>query len=602
VYFLFFFFSDGGKVLKIVMVEKKMGAIVTCLILAIQILSAGGSKESAPEIAPVALVASAPSRLFEWTGSEGYRSPMDSRIEKANLVNQAQGLEEGWERDSSFYHIWVKSFSDYDGDGIGDFRGITAKLDYIKNEVGCDAIWLSPIFDCAGKGTTADYNMHGYDTVDYYNVNDYFGNMEHLEELLRQAHARGMKVIFDFVPNHTSNLHPWFLQSAKRESGKDDWYLWNNEKLSWNAMGNGNTWYSNYDRQQFYYGAFWSGMPDLNFRNREVREEMKNVVRFWLNKGFDGLRIDAVRYLVEEDGAKAGLVDTEATHDWFEELRAEVVDAYAELGSPKFMICEAWVNNDRTRLDRYYGTAEVPEFNMVFDFDFAGKLTMAAKYRNPEFFSFLEKQLFNPGNPVRYATFLSNHDNVSNRPASVYKTPQELRLASAMPLLLPATPFIYYGNEIGQEDQPGLSGQDLRLRYPFDWKKAEAQLSDSNSLLAMHRTLLGLRAAHPALRIGSYTSVPVQASDVKTAYAYLLRSGGDAVLCVFNLGLDAVPSLAIDSGKIAGFDMPRTADLLYASSASVVHSLTDGTLTLSGMDSRDFAVFGLKLVLERILY
>ena len=187
--------------------------------------------------------------------------------------------------------------------------------------------------------------------------------------------ARGMKVIFDFVPNHTSNMHPWFMQSAKRENGKDDWYLWSDEKLSWNAMGNANTWYSNYDRQQFNYGAFWSGMPDLNFRNREVREEMKNVVRFWLNKGFDGLRIDAVRYLVEEEGGgKAGLVDTEATHDWFEELRAEVVDEYAELGSPKFMICEAWVNNDRARLDRYYGSTEIPEFNMVFDFDFTGKL------------------------------------------------------------------------------------------------------------------------------------------------------------------------------------------------------------------------------------
>lgn len=543
--------------------------------------------------------ASASSRLYAWTGSEEYRSPMNSQIENANLVNQSKGLGEDWHRNASFYHIWVKSFSDYDGDGIGDFRGITAKLDYIKNEVGCDAIWLSPIFDCAGKGTAADYNMHGYDTIDYYNVNDYFGNMEHLEELLRQAHARGMKVIFDFVPNHTSNMHPWFLQSARRENGKDDWYLWSDEKLSWNAMGNANTWYSNFDRQQFYYGAFWSGMPDLNFRNREVREEMKNVVRFWLNKGFDGLRIDAVRYLVEEEGGgKAGLVDTEATHDWFEELRAEVVDGYAELGSPKFMICEAWVNNDRARLDRYYGTAETPEFNMVFDFDFTGKLGAAVRFQNSEFARFAEKDMFAPGNPVRYATFLSNHDNVANRPASVYKTREELRLASAIPLLLPATPFIYYGNEIGQPDQQGLSGQDLRLRYPFDWKLADAQRTDADSLLATHRALNSLRAAHPALRTGSYSAVAVPGA--KNVYAYILHSVGDMLLCVFNLGGEALPEFTIPASALAAGASGDAAgsiasvEAVYASSHGVTHSLAAGALTLAGFGNRDFAVFAIK--------
>ncbi|HPX48451.1 MAG TPA: alpha-amylase family glycosyl hydrolase, partial [Treponemataceae bacterium] len=250
----------------------------------------------------------------------------------------------------------------------------------------------------------------------------------------------------------------------------------------------------------------------------------------------------------------------------------------------------------RGRLDRYYGTAEIPEFNMVFDFDFAGKLGAAVRFQNPEFARFAEKDMFAPGNPVRYATFLSNHDNVANRPASVYKTREELRLASAIPLLLPATPFIYYGNEIGQPDQPGLSGQDLRLRYPFDWKLADTQKADHDSLLAMHRTLLGLRAAHPALRIGSYTAVPVQASDVKTTYAYLLQSQGDAVLCVFNLGGEAVPSLMVETGGLVSGSggEPAEAELLYASSASIAPLFADGGVTISGMASRDFAVFALK--------
>ena len=149
-------------------------------------------------------------------------------IESSNLVNQSKNLEDGWYRDSSFYHVWVKSFADSTtgplaGDGCGDLKGITEKLDYIKNEVGCDAIWLSPIFDCASKGTAASYNMHGYDTIDYYAINPRFGTKKDLGNLLAAA-DRGMKS-FDFVPNHISDQYPWFAQSA-RANGKDDWYLW----------------------------------------------------------------------------------------------------------------------------------------------------------------------------------------------------------------------------------------------------------------------------------------------------------------------------------------------------------------------------------------
>lgn len=481
---------------------------------------------------------SAIAHLFEWTGRQDYQSPDHVDIEPSALVNQSKGLSDDWYVDSSFYHIWVKSFNDYDGDGVGDFRGITAKLDYIKNEVGTDAIWLSPIFDCSGKGTKASYNMHGYDTTDYYNVNDYFGNMEHLEELLSEAHARGMKVIFDFVPNHTSNNHPWFLLSSKMMQNKKDWYMWNNQKLPWSPMGNANTWNFNIDRQAYYYAPFSNGMPDLNFRNYEVREEMKNVVRFWLNKGFDGVRIDAVRYLIEEMDANgkvttAGLVDTESSHDFYSELRTSVIDEYAELGSPKFMVGEAWINNDPRRLDRYYGSEEKPEFNMLFDFDFSGKVAMGLHSRNLQLFDYRKTESVTGGLPSRSAVFLSNHDNVASRPGSVYKTEPLLRQSTAVSLLFPATPFVYYGNEVGQEDQEKLIGQDLRLRYPLDWAAIEKQMSESNSLLALHKTILSLRAKHPALRRGAYTRLQVT-GDASVA-AYSLSYGNELLICVFNV-------------------------------------------------------------------
>ncbi|HOQ92322.1 MAG TPA: alpha-amylase family glycosyl hydrolase [Treponemataceae bacterium] len=526
------------------------------------------------------------SHLFVWTGDPEYKSPKHSPVSLAYMSNQLEGIEEDWYKDSSFYHIWVKAFNDYDGDGIGDFRGITEKLDYIKNDLGCDAIWLSPIFDCSGKGSAVNYNMHGYDTVDYYEVNDYFGNEEHLMTLIEEAHKRDMKLIFDFVPNHTSNAHPWFILSGKREGGKDDWYLWSEERLSWSPMGSSSTWFSNIDRHQYYYGAFNAGMPDLNFRNYEVREEMKNVVRYWLNKGFDGVRIDAVRYLVEDSGTASGLIDTKATHEFFEELRREVIDPYAELGHPKFMVCEAWITGNRNWLNRYYG-AEEAEFNMVFDFDFTGKLQTSIKFKNTAFFDYIAREFTSAKNPVHYGTFLSNHDNVANRPATSFKNESELRLATAVSLLLPSTPFIYYANEIGQEDQPNLQGEDIRLRYPLKWENVEAQIKDSKSLLALHRDLNLLRQNHSALTRGALEPCSVKGGD--EVLAYTLGYEGEVILCVYNFSSTKVDECSIRLGN-----QGEKGQILYVSNDEVDFSFDYGEMQLSNFDARSFAVVLLK--------
>lgn len=467
--------------------------------------------------------------LFETVGSADYVSPNHVDITSANLENQSESLSEDWFVDSAFYHIWVKSFYDSDGDGCGDIAGITAKLDYIQTEVGCDALWLSPIFDCAGKGTSPGYNMHGYDTVDYYTINPLFGDESDVETLLSEAHARGMKVIFDFVPNHTSSSHPWFQSSASGTEEKKSWYLWNSSALSWNPMGSISTWFINAVRGEYYYAPFWSEMPDLNFRNREVREELKNVARYWLNRGFDGMRIDAVRYLVEESD---DFTDTAATHAWFKELRADVVDEYTLLAgsSPKFMVGEAWITGDRGTLNSYFGSSASPEFHMLFDFEFAGKLGS-----NP----YLPPQ--SVVSPISYAGFLSNHDNFADRPATRWAD-IELRLKTAQSLLLPVVPFIYYGNETALENDTSYGTGDIRLRQPFDWSAVEEQKDDPSSILSLHRTLLTLRSQFPSLPRGEFTrlSAPSGSSNPYGLSAYALsfseNSAGEPeiLVCVFN--------------------------------------------------------------------
>jgi len=203
-----------------------------------------------------------------------------------------------WYKEAVFYHIWVKSFNDSNGDGIGDLNGIREKLPYLK-DLGITALWLSPIFEPHLKGE----RMHGYDTVDYYKINDKFGTQDDLNNLIIQAHKRNIKVIFDYVVNHTSNINPWFLDS-KNGGEKRDWYIWNkNPNENYSKPWGGGSWNSVWHkyRDSYYYGGFWSGMPDLNLDNPEVREEMANILVYWLNKGFDGIRIDAARHIFEEE-------------------------------------------------------------------------------------------------------------------------------------------------------------------------------------------------------------------------------------------------------------------------------------------------------------
>nr|MDE5899502.1 hypothetical protein [Treponemataceae bacterium] len=507
--------------------------------------------------------------LFSFCGDPEYVSPHN--VSAAAAENQSEGLSDGWWRNSAFYHIWVKSFADSDGDGCGDFKGIEKNLDYIQNSVGCDAIWLSPIVDCSGKSRAADMNMHGYDAIDYYAVNDCFGTEADLVSLINACHARGMKIIFDFVPNHTSPEHPWFKASAAGRAGKRRWYLWSGKKLRWDPMGSTDSWHQY--GTAYYYGAFWSGMlPDLNFRNYEVREEMKNVARWWLNKGFDGFRVDAVRYLVEDDGV---YVDTAETHRWFQELLADVLDVYE---SPKFMVSESWIEGSRSALDAYFGGGT--EFQMVFDFE-QGRpcissvqngrdLTASTLRGNPSPMA--------PGGGRSYGTFLGNHDEYAGRLGTrVGADPKKIKQATALSLLRPTVPFIYYGNEIGQKET-SYSG-DHRLRGEFQWDDARAQMADGVSPLALNKAVLSLRKAY-AEAFSDGTVVKLAAADPRFL-AYFIESPSARFLCVYNFS-----NASAESARFSGVSAEsafRNASCLIGDAAAPRPDCSGGTVTVRNL-------------------
>ena len=377
--------------------------------------------------------------------------------------------------------------------------------------------------------------MHGYDVKDYYAVNSYFGTEDDLLSLIDACHEQGIKIIFDFVPNHTGKGNAWFTNSC--EGGeKKDWYVWNNSKLNWNpGMGSSDTWHKNPKGNDYYYAAFWEGQPDLNFRNYEVREEMKNVVRYWLNKGFDGLRVDAVRYLIETEKS---LVDTQETHEWFRELRTEVIDSYKEI-SPKFMVCEAWIEHNRSALDAYFGSEQKPEFNMVLDFN-QGRGCYNSIYNSDG--RILTSTLYkNPSEIKAYGTFIGNHDEYMGRIGTRFGGyASSIKLITAMSLLRPTVPFIYYGNEIGMQEV-NYNG-DLRLRTKLNWEDVEKQRNDNSSILSLNKALLALRKEYPELfRNGTVTELKsatidkVTKNSVYTVAAYTISDGKDTLLCVFSL-------------------------------------------------------------------
>jgi alpha-glucosidase len=479
---------------------------------------------------------------------------------------------EWWQR-GVIYQIYPRSFQDSNGDGIGDLRGVLNRLDYLA-WLGVDAIWLSPIY----PSPMADF---GYDISNYTDIDPMFGTLADFDDLLAQAHRRGIKVILDFVPNHTSDQHPWFQESrSSRTSPKRNWYIWRDP-----GPGGGppNNWLSNFgggawefdDRTgQYYYHAFLKEQPDLNWRNPEVRQAMLDVLRFWLERGVDGFRVDVIWHIVKDEEFRDNPLnpdygpgqpphhellatyntDRPEVHDIIAEMR-RVFDQYGE----RMFVGEIYLPVER--LVTYYG-AHGSGVHLPFNFQLI-HLPWNARA--------IERAINNyeaalP--PYGWPNWvLGNHDQprIASRVGAA-----QARIAAMLLLTLRGTPTMYYGDEIGmhsvpippemvqdpfEKNTPGMGfGRDPQ-RTPMQWTaekgagftaghtwlplaadyervNVDAQRDDPRSLLTFCRRLLALRRQQPALAIGDYHAVPADGDLL----AYMRTWEEKQFLVVLNLG------------------------------------------------------------------
>jgi alpha-amylase len=466
----------------------------------------------------------------------------------------AQAVTPGpaWKRGAVCYEVFVRSFFDSDGDGIGDLNGLTQKLDYIndgspstKRDLGASCIWLMPV--------AASPSYHGYDATDYYRVNPQYGTNDDFKRLVREAHRRGIRVLVDMVLNHASNEHPYFKDAALNPASPHrNWFRWSATKPDIKGPWGQEVWHRSPVRDEYYYGIFWHGMPDLNYDNRAVRDEAKKVARFWLEEmGVDGFRLDAIPYLVEEGNR---LAHTAGTHAFLRDYAAYI----RRMAPDAFTVGEVW--DSVGSMLPYYPD----QLDAHFAFAASDAIIEAVRTGSAKnlFAPFVRLQRELPAD--RWSPFLRNHDQTRTLTA-LGGDVARAKLAVELLLTLPGLPFIYYGEEIGMTgDKP-----DPRLRTPMHWSRGpaagfttgvpweplqpdsmtanvEVQEGDPSSLLNLHRRLIHLRAANPALATGEL--VPLTASSDAVA-AYLRREGERVVLVLANLGATAVSDVAISSAE-----------------------------------------------------
>ena len=454
--------------------------------------------------------------------------------------------QHGWAEGAVFYEIFVRSFSDSNGDGIGDINGLIAKLDYLNDgdpntttDLGIQGIWLMPVFQSP--------SYHGYDTIDYETIEADYGTNEDFQRLLDEAHKRGIRVIVDFVVNHTSSQHPWFQQAQDAGSPYRNWYVWSPVSQGWGPPWGGTapTWHSG--NGGFYYGVFWSGMPDINWNNADAKAEMLRLAKFWLERGVDGYRLDATRYLVETGGG-AGQADTPETHAALKDFAATVRTTKPDA----ILVAENWTT--APIIATYYGETDVirggNEMPMNFNFPLADAIVRGVNGGNASGIrSAIEAQQALYPDGVLDAPFLTNHDQ--RRVASeLGNTSAKMRNAAAILLTLPGVPFLYYGEEVGIQNGP--TGGDESKRTPMPWTanggfssaspwfqyapglsttNVATQTNDPASLLSRYRTLIHVRNNSAALRKGD-----LQLFDTGSqVLAFLRREGDERVLVVHNI-------------------------------------------------------------------
>lgn len=533
----------------------------------------------------------------------------DEKILQDFIKVEEQSTEDlAWWNETTFYEIFVRSFYDSDGDGIGDFNGITEKLDYLNDgdpttstDLGVEGIWLMPIHDSP--------SYHGYDVNDYRSINPDYGSIDDFKNFLDEAHKRGIKVIIDLVLNHSSTETDWFKESqSSPSSAKRNWYRWSDSKPSYSGPWGQNVWHGS--SSPYYYGLFWGGMPDLNYEEPALKEEMFDITRFWLEEiGIDGYRLDAVKYIYEDGNQLEDLPETHAFwREWVAITKQSNPDALS--------VGEAWTSTEKVVP---YVVNDGLDF--CFEFDLSSAMLNSVKTGDAYHVSNQINKVINSYPYYQFASFATNHDQ--NRIMDELSSDEDkVKLIAATYLTLPGVPFVYYGEEVGMLG----SKPDENIRRPMSWSNAshagfsesspwnapsdnysthnvEVAKQDGSSLFNWYRRLINLRNNEVALQKGVYREIVTKNASV---LAFWREFEDDQLLIMINYGdtqatetistselnpmdenqamvdyLDA--STRIDVSNISSFDLKL--------SANQVRILQPGSLTLSTKVRDNLTVF-----------
>ena len=503
------------------------------------------------------------------TGALGLTSAqLQARLDEIHPVGAIDRTETEWFRTAVFYEVLVRSFKDSNGDGVGDFKGLTEKLDYLQ-WLGVDCLWLPPFYD-------SPLHDGGYDIRDYRWIREELGTIEDFKVFLDAAHDRGLRVIIDFVMNHTSDSHPWFQSSRADPDGPyGNYYVWSDTDEAYSDARiifcdtEDSNWSSDCERKQFYWHRFFHHQPDLNFEEPRVMEEMFDAVRFWMDLGIDGFRLDAVPYLIEAEGTNCE--NLPGTHTILKQLRAMVDEEYPG----RILLCEA--NQWPDDVVEYFGHDELT-LEMVTEEE---RRYMWEEYA-PE-----SRWRCNLGIRRRLSPLVDNDD-------------AKIRLLNAMLLSLPGSPVLYYGDEIGMGDDPWLPDRD-GVRTPMQWDDSETagfstalpedfhlpvihtfghdpehvnvarQMDDPSSLLVWTRAMLGIRRHHPVFGTGEFTDLG--GADM-AVMSFLRHNEHETILCLANLS-DTERTVTLHLPQFAGV---TGSSLIHGQDAHPVKS--DGTLSV----------------------
>jgi maltose alpha-D-glucosyltransferase/alpha-amylase len=500
---------------------------------------------------------------------------------------EANTADPQWFRRAVFYEVLVRGFQDANNDGTGDLRGLTEKLDYLQ-WLGVDCLWLLPFYQ-------SPLRDGGYDISDFFSILREYGDLADAVNLVEEAHRRGLRVIADLVMNHTSDAHPWFQESRQdRTNPKADWYVWNDDDQRWSDARiifvdtEKSNWTWDPVRGQYYWHRFFSHQPDLNYGNPEVQQAMIDVVRFWLDIGLDGFRLDAVPYLYERDATNGE--NLPETHEFLKRLRKEVDAEFPGT----VLLAEA--NQWPADVVDYFGDGD--ECHMCFHFPLMPRMFMAIRREQRTPITEILAQTPDIPEGCQWGIFLRNHDEltlemvtdeerdymyaeyakdprmkrnvgISRRLAPLVENDRRVaELLHAMLFSMPGSPVLYYGDEIGMGDNIYLGDRD-GVRTPMQWTpdrnagfskadfaqlylpplmdpvygfqavNVEAGTRNQSSLLHWMRRLLLARKQHALFGTGSFEVIP---SDNPSVLAYVRQEGDDVVLCVNNLSRFAQPA------------------------------------------------------------